>query len=206
MSNIPILDEVNTRGRAWTWFVEHAKSRYAYVWLALVAYTDTVFSPFSVEPFLAALVLAHRERWKSYLATALTFSCLGTATGYWIFFYLYRAFGEALLAQWGFMDAYAVAQTLLGGSIFWAMLAASFTPLPDKAFIYAAGILGAPFAPFMAAFVLGRGARMATVTYLTWRFGPQVLEAFDKYAVWATVVLVALFALYIAMRFDLLAW
>ena len=203
---IPVLDEVNTRGKVWRWFTEHAKSRFALAWLALVAYTDTVFSPFSVEPFLAALVLAHRERWKIYLATTLTFSCLGTATGYWIFYFLYRAFGETLLASWGYMDAYAVAQTLLGGSIFWAMLAASLTPLPDKAFIYAAGILGSPFVPFMTAFIIGRGTRMAIVTYLTWSFGPKVLEAFDRYAVWATAIVVAAFALYIAVHFGLLPW
>jgi membrane protein YqaA with SNARE-associated domain len=203
MENTPLLDEIHTRGAAWRWFTAHAQSRFALVWLALVAYTDTVFSPLSVEPFLAALVLAHRDRWRAYLATALIFSCLGTATGYWIFFWMYRSFGEALLMQWGYADAYGVAQTLLSGNIFWAMLAASLTPLPDKAFIYAAGILGAPFAPFMAAFVLGRGVRMAVVTYLTWRFGPAVLEAFDRYAVWASVIVIALFGVYIVVHFGL---
>lgn len=204
--NTPILDEVNVRGRVWNWFVQHAKSRFALAWLALVAYTDTVFSPFSVEPFLAALVLAHRDRWKLYLAVALTFSCLGTATGYWIFYFLYRSFGEALLASWGFTDAYAVAQTLLGGNIFWAMLAASLTPLPDKAFIYAAGILGAPFAPFMVAFVIGRGARMAIVTYIVWKFGAPVLEMVDHYFVYVTVAAVAILALYGIVHFDLVPW
>lgn len=206
MSNVPLLDEVNTRGQAWEWFAAHAKSRLALVWLAVIAFTDTVFSPFSSEPFLAALVLANRERWRTYLAVALTFACLGTATGYWLLYWLFRAFGEGLLVQWGFADAYTTAQTLLGTHIVLAMLTASFTPLPDKAFIYAAGVLGAPFVPFLAAFAVGRGARMALVTFVVWKFGPAVLELYDRYAVWATLGLVAIVALYGMVRFDLLPW
>lgn len=192
------------RTRLWHWFKEHAKSRWALVWLALIAFTDTLFSPITAEAFLTVLVLAHKERWKVYLPVALAFSTLGTVVGYWLFYYLYRAFGEALLASWGFEGAYAMAQELLGAHIFLTMLVASFTPLPDKAFIYAAGVLGAPFAPFMGGFVLGRGLRMSVATFIVWKFGEPVLEMMDQYAVWATALTVALLALYAIVKFDLL--
>lgn len=204
---VPIGEHITTPGeRGWSWFVEHAKSRFALLWLALIAFTDTVFSPFSAEPFLAALVLAHRDRWRTYLAVSLTFSCLGTTVGYLAFFWLYRSFGEGLLAAWGFMDVYAVAQGLLGEQIFFAMLLASFTPLPDKVFIYAAGILGAPFAPFMAGFILGRGARMAAVTYLVHRFGAPILEMVNKYSGWSAALAIAIFAIYATVHWNLLPW
>lgn len=194
------------RTRLWHWFKEHAKSRWALVWLGLVAFCDTLFSPITAEAFLTVLVLAHRDKWKVYLPVALAFSTLGTAAGYWLFYYLYRAFGEALLASWGFEGAYTMAQELLGAHIFVTMLIASFTPLPDKAFIYAAGVLGAPFAPFMAGFVLGRGLRMSVATYIVWKFGEPVLEVMDQYAVWATVLFVAIFAIYAILRLNLLPW
>lgn len=203
---VPVLEHATERGKLWRWFVAHAKSRYALAWLALVSFTDTLFSPITSEPFLAALILAHRDRWKIYLPVALTFSALGTATGYWLFYFLFRSFGEALLASWGLTEAYAMAQQLLAGPIFWAMLTASFTPLPDKAFIYAAGILGAPFAPFMIAFVIGRGARMSVVAYVVWRFGTPVLEMVDRYFIYVTIAAVAILALYGIVHFDLLPW
>lgn len=202
----PLLDDITTRGRLWQWFLNHAKSRFALVWLALVAFTDTLFSPVTAEPFLAALVLAHRDRWRRYLAVALTFSTLGTIAGYWILFWLYRTYGETLLASWGYTDAYTAAQTVLAGSIFWAMLLASVTPIPDKALIYAAGILGSPFMPFVAGFVLGRGIRMGIVTYIVWQFGEAVLEAFDSYAVWFSVAILTVLAGYAIVRLDLLPW
>lgn len=192
------------RTRLWLWFKEHAKSRWALVWLALVAFCDTLFSPITAEAFLTVLVLAHRERWKAYLPVALAFSTLGTVAGYWLFYFLYRSFGEALLISWGLEGTYAFAQDLLGAHIFLTMLVASFTPLPDKAFIYAAGVLGAPFAPFMAGFVVGRGLRMSLATYIVWKFGEPVLEMMDQYGTWATVAVVALAALYAIVKFNLL--
>src|SRR3989344_3389529 len=201
-----VLEHTTTaRGRLWAWFGEHAKSRWALWWLALVAFADTLFSPITAEAFLAALLLAHRDRWRAYLPVALVASTVGTAAGYWLFYFLYRSFGEGLLAAWGFTDAYAAAQSLLVGHIFVVMLVASFTPLPDKAFIYAAGILGAPFAPFLLAFIIGRGLRMSVVVYLVWHFGAPILEAADRYFVYATVVVVALVALYATVHWNLLA-
>lgn len=190
----------------WHWFKEHAKSRWALAWLGLVAFADTLFSPITAEAFLTVLMLAHKDRWRAYLPTALFFSTLGAMAGYAAFYFAYRTFGEALLASWGFTGAYAAAQDLLGGHIFWAMLIASFTPLPDKAFIYASGILGAPFAPFVAGFVIGRGMRMSVVTYIVWKFGEPVLEMVDQYGVWATIAGVALFALYAIVKFNLFPW
>src|SRR5690242_9404050 len=148
-----ILEHVTeARTRSWQWFTEHAKSRFALVWLSVIAFTDTVFSPFTAEAFMAVLLLAHRERWRSYLAVSLASSTAGAVVGYWLFFYLFRAFGESFIASWGLQEAYSLGATIIGSQIFITMLIASFTPLPDKAFIYAAGIFGAPFLPFIIGF------------------------------------------------------
>lgn len=192
------------RERGWAWFVAHAKSRFALVWLALLGFADTVFFPISVEAFLAALVLAHRERWKTFLAVSLVSSAAGAAAGYWLLYYIFRSFGEPLLAQWGLGEAYTLGQTLVGGQIFVTMLVASFTPLPDKLFIYAGGILGAPFAPYLVGFVIGRGARMAAVTYLVWRLGPKALETINKYTIPAAIGAAVLLAAYITLKLYVL--
>lgn len=195
------LEHITTaQERGWGWFQQHARSRFALLWLALLGFADTVFFPISVEAFLAALVLAHRERWKSYLAVSWISSMVGAAVGYAIFFYAFRAFGETFLVYWGLQDAYAAAQTLLGAQIFFTMLLATFTPLPDKLFIYAAGILGAPFVPFMLGFMVGRGARMAAVTWVVHRFGAPVLELVNKYSGVAALVAVILIVAYAMVR------
>src|SRR3989338_7763739 len=106
------------RERGWGWFVEHARSRFALFWLAALGFADTVFFPVSVEAFLAALVLAHRERWKAFLAVSWLSSIAGAAVGYWFLFWLFRFFGEPFLVSWGLGEAYVSAQEILGGQIF----------------------------------------------------------------------------------------
>src|SRR3989338_2248662 len=110
---------------------------------------------------------------------------------------------RAVLASWGLVDAYASAQGLLGAQIFLAMLLASFTPLPDKIFIYAAGILGSPFLPFILCFSMGRGGRMSVVTYLVWKFGAPVLELVNKYSVHAAFGAIAILVAYAMVHWHL---
>lgn len=192
-----------TRERGWQWFVEHAKGRFALWWLALVAFTDTLFSPFTAEAFLAALVLAHRERWQTFLPVSLAASVAGAAAGYWLLYFLFRTLGEQFIAGWGLSGVYDVAQDLLGAQIFATMLLASFTPLPDKLFIYAAGVLGAPFVPFIVGFMIGRGARMSIVTYLVWRFGAPVLELVNKYSGFAALGAILILVAYVMVQLHL---
>ncbi len=204
---MPGIEHLTTaRERGWQWFVEHARSRFALLWLALIAYTDTIFSPITAEAFLAVLVLAHKERWKTFLAVSWISSIAGAITGYWLLYYLFRTFGEPFLESWGLGGIYAQAQSLLGGQIFLAMLLASFTPLPDKVFIYAAGILGSPFLPFVAGFALGRGGRMGIVTYLVWKFGAPVLELVNKYSVYAAFGAIAILVAYAMVHWHLVPW
>ena len=202
-----ILEHITTaRESGWSWFQQHARSRFAVAWLALLGFADTLFFPISVEAFLAALVLAHRERWKIYLVVSWLSSMAGAAAGYWLFFVLFRSLGEPFLAAWGLQEVYEIAQSLLGAQIFFTMLLATFTPLPDKLFIYAAGILGAPFLPFIVGFMIGRGARMALVTYVVHRFGAPVLELVNKYSAVAAVAAVIVLVAYAMVRLHLVPW
>ncbi len=192
--------------RVWLWFEVHARSRYAPLWLALVAFTDTIFSPLTAEAFLAALVLAHKEKWKTFLAVSWVSSTAGAIVGYWLLYYLFRVFGERFLASWGLQDTYTNAQSLLGGGIFLAMLLASFTPLPDKVFIYAAGILGVPFWPYISGFMIGRGGRMSVVACAVWKFGAPVLELVNKYSVFAGAGAIVVLVAYAMVHWHLLPW
>jgi membrane protein YqaA with SNARE-associated domain len=202
-----IIEHITTpQERGWAWFTSHARSRFALWWLALVAVTDTIFSPLTAEAFLAVLVLAHRERWKTFLLVSWVSSMAGAAIGYWLLYIIFRAFGEPFLASWGIAGAYTQAQELLGAQIFVAMLLASFTPLPDKLFIYAAGILGSPFIPFMLGFAIGRGARMSIVTYVVWKFGAPVLDLVNKYSTYAALGAVAILVAYAMVHWHLLPW
>src|SRR3989344_7029058 len=129
------IEHITTaRERGWEWFVEHARSRFALAWLSLIAFTDTIFSPLTAEAFLAVLILAHKEKWKTFLAVSWMSSIAGAAVGYWLLFYLFRAFGEPFLASWGLVDAYARGPRGLGGPGFFLVVFGGLSPPPRQGF------------------------------------------------------------------------
>lgn len=178
------------RGKSWGWFTRHAESRHALVWLALLAFADGIFLPIAPEIFLVALMLARPTHWKRYLPVAIASSVAGAAVGYVVAAFLFHQFGEAILNFYGLHHAFAEARHLVRGHVFFAMVLAAFTPLPDKVFIYAGGFLGAHFVPFITGYFVGRSIRMAVVTYLTQRYGRHILDLLREYAVVAAIALV----------------
>ena len=194
------------RTSLWQWFVHHAHSKNALPWLAFIAFTDTVISPLAPEVFLVALMLANPRRWKAYLLVAITFSTAGAIVGFYIASTLFHQFGEPILHFYGLQKGFDLARGLLHGHIFMAMALASFTPLPDKVFIYAAGFLGAHLLPFISGFFVGRAIRMALICYFTDRFGKRILEMLDRYFLYVGGALFALLVLYGIVHWHLLPW
>ena len=193
----------DARNRVWQWFVAHAHGRHALAWLALIAFTDTIFSPLAPEVFLVALCLAHPKRWKEFFIVAITFSTAGAVVGFYIASFVFHQFGEPMLHLLGLEKGFEMARHLLHGRVFTAMALASFTPLPDKVFIYAAGFLGVHFVPYITGFFAGRAVRMALICYCTGRFGKQVLDMFERYFMWFWVILLTLLAVYGIVRLHL---
>lgn len=188
------------RNQLWQWFVRHAESRHALAWLGLIAFFDTIFLPIAPEIFMVALMLAHPKRWKAYLAVGLLASTAGAVVGYSIAFFLFTQLGPLLLRTEAVQHAFLAAQQLFGSHVFVTMLTTSFTPIPDKLFIYAAGFLQVSFWLFIAGHVVGRGARMAALVYLTGKYGKHVVDIVDRYFLWFGVAVVALAGAYALLR------
>ena len=190
--------------RTWPWFVAHAESRYALAWLAAVGFADAVFFPIATEIFLVALMLAQPARWVSFLVVGVGSSTIGAVVGYYIAKLLFVQFGLPILEFYHLQSAFEAARHFIMGHVFVAMAVASFTPIPDKVFIYAAGFLSAAFVPFIAGYFLGRGARMAITVYLTGRYGAGVLTLINRYLMWFAVLLVILGTIYAMVHWHLL--
>ena len=189
--------------RTWKWFIGHAQSDYALLWLALVSFADAIFFPVAPEVFLVALMLAHPPRWKEYLVTALTTSTLGACVGYFIAHALFIQFGEPVIAFYGAQHTFVMVQHLLRGHVFLTMMLGNFMPIPDKVLIYAAGFLNAHFVPFIAGYFVGRGIRMSVAVYLAAAYGAKALTILKRYFAYAAVLLVILATIYAMVHLHL---
>ena len=191
-------------GRAWEWFKAHASSRHALVWLMAVAFADAIFFPVAPEVFMVALTLAHPHSARRYLGVALPASVLGAAVGYFVAHFLFNQFGAPILEFYGQRHSFIEAQHLIRGHVFWTMALGNFSPVPDKLFIYAGGLLGVPFLPFIAGYTAGRAARMSVALYLAERYGARALIIFRRYLAASAAALLILATIYAMVHWHLL--
>ncbi len=141
---------------------------------------------------LMPMCLARPNRWwQLALLTTIT-SVLGGVLGY-----LIGAWALEALLPWidrmGWTANLAIAQNWFDRWGFAAVFIAGFSPIPYKVFTLAAGGMGMPLLPFVAASIVGRGGRFFLVGWLMARFGPSIeprIRPFMEWLGWGAVALV----------------
>ncbi len=172
---------ISFRDKSWAWFSARAHGPHALFWLVILCLTEPIFSPIVPETLLVAMLLAGSVRWKFYAGLTSIASTVGGIAGYFVGALLFSSIGAYLIDLYNLQHAFTEAGRLLGEHIFITMFLVSFTPLPDKVFILAAGFLGAAFFPFAGGYIIGRTLRYYLVSYLVHRYGAAVLAIVNRY-------------------------
>lgn len=188
----------SARDRSWGWFKERAHGKHAIFWLCFLAFTEAIVSPIVPETLMVAMLLAGSARWRFYAFITSVSSVAGGIAGYFIGLSLFQAVGEKLIAFYGFEEAFARAGELMSAHAFSSMFWVTFTPIPDKIFVLAAGFLSVSFLPYVLGYISGRVLRFYIVAYLVHRYGERVLSLINRYfallALIAAVLIIAVFA------------
>jgi membrane protein YqaA with SNARE-associated domain len=139
-------------------------------YLLALSFAESSFFPIPPDVMLAPMTLADRPRgWRLAALTTLA-SVVGGLAGYLIGALALEA-ATPLLERAGYWEGYVRARTWFEDYGFVAVLAAGFSPIPYKVFTIAAGAMGMFLPGFLAASVIGRGARFFVVAGLIIRGG-----------------------------------
>src|SRR5690606_9650086 len=163
--------------------MQWARHRHAPWYLGGLSFAESSFFPIPPDVMLAPMSLAKPERawWVALIATLA--SVAGGVLGY-----LMGVFAFDLIASWlsgtHYWAKYLEARAWFEGWGFWAVFVAGFSPIPYKVFTIAAGVAAMPFAPFVAASVVGRGMRFFLVAGLMKLGGPLMEAALHRYVEW----------------------
>jgi membrane protein YqaA with SNARE-associated domain len=176
--------------RAMRW----ARHRHAPWYLGGLSFAESSFFPIPPDVMLAPMSLANPSRafWFALLTT-LT-SVAGGLFGYFIGMTAFDVI-EPMLRDSRYWDSYLTAVDWFQRWGFWAVFVAGFSPIPYKVFTIAAGALSMALLPFVAASLIGRGARFFLVAGLMAWGGARmeaVLHAYIDRLGWATVALVVI--------------
>ena len=167
-----------------------SKRREAPYYLSALSFVESFILPFPPpDVMLAPMALAKPSRAMYFATLTLVASVLGGLVGYVIGAFLFD-FAEPFIVRWGYEARFETATQWFEHWGFWAVLVAGFSPVPYKIFTIAAGVMSLALLPFVAASVIGRGARFFLVAWCLAKFGPAIesrLIRYIEYIGWAIV-------------------
>ena len=174
-----------------------AAHRYAQWYLAGLSFAEASFFPVPPDVMLAPMSLANTTKAWRYASIATLASGIGGAAGYLLGMFAFDLI-KPLLEEAGYLANYQLAVSWFERWGVWVVFVAGFSPIPYKLFTIAAGVVAMPFAPFLLASFIGRGARFFLVSALmVWggsRMESILRKNIDRLG-WAVVVVVALVVL-----------
>jgi membrane protein YqaA with SNARE-associated domain len=152
-----------------------SRHRRAPWYLGALSFAESSFFPIPPDVMLAPMSLSQpKKAWSFALLTTVT-SVAGGLFGYLIGMFLFELI-EPMLHRMGYWQKYLHAREWFDDWGFWAIFLAGFSPIPYKVFTIAAGTISMALLPFVAASVIGRGARFFLVAALM-RWGGARMEA-----------------------------
>ena len=189
--------------KLYNWVLHWAQTPYGGIALFLIAFAESSFFPVPPDALLIALVLGAREKAFKYATACTTASITGALLGYTIGHFLWwTPSGTFTGVAYFFFDqvpgftqeVFYRVQKLYEAYNFWIIFSAGFTPLPYKVFTISSGAFNINLPMFIIASVVSRGARFFLVSFLIWKFGPQIKIFIDRYfnllAITFTVLLI----------------
>jgi len=173
--------------RAMRW----ARHPHAPWYLGGLSFAESSFFPVPPDVMLAPMSLARPDRAWGFAALTTITSVLGGIMGYLIGLFSFDLI-EPVIRDTSYFAHYLKARDWFDQWGFWAIFIAGFSPIPYKVFTITAGVIAMGFLPFVAASLIGRGARFFLVAGLMKRGGAGMEQRLHRYIDWIGWVTVAL--------------
>lgn len=176
-------------------------SKHAGWWLGVISFTESLFAPILIDPFLVALIFAKREAWIRYIGISVIFSVLGGIAGYLLGLLFYDTIGKPILEIYNLTANFdAFAQEIdTNGFVF--VLLGALTPVPYKLIAIASGLFKMNFVTFLFASVVGRFLRLGLVGLAAYAAGPHALPLIRKHLLLFAYAIGAVLIAYIVLQF-----
>lgn len=157
-----------------------AQHRHAVKYLFALSFAESSFFPLPPDIMLAPMSLSQPKRALFFALLTTVASVLGGILGYMIGLYAMdwvmpwlqdSTYGASFIRVQNWFEQWGV----------WAVFLAGFSPIPYKVFTIASGAFGLFFLPFVAASILGRGARFFLVAGLISWGGERLDDLIRRY-------------------------
>lgn len=179
----------------YAWVVKWADSKYAERALGGIALAEGSVFPIPPDPLLIAMTTAKPKKYLRFAAICTVASIAGGALGYLIGLGLFETVGRWIVDTYHLQSDFDAIGVRFSESAFLAVLTAAFTPIPFKLVALAAGVFQVNFLVFIAASLIGRGARFFLVATLMHHLGRRYQDKIERYIDLLGIAFIALVVL-----------
>ena len=162
------------------WTLSLARSRYALLVLALVAFAESSVFPVPPDLLMIPMILATPSRAFTIAAVCLAASVAGGLFGYLIGYWLYDSIGRPVLEIYGMAEYFGEFSDHYNEWGAWAVLFAGVTPFPYKVITILSGATMLSLPIFILSSIVARGMRFFIVAALLWKFGEPIMEFIER--------------------------
>lgn len=166
--------------RCYNWMIREAQSKNAVWVLMLVSFVESSFFPFPPDPVLSIVVSKNKHRFVFFALMCAAASVLGGFLGYFIGHAFFDLIGSKILAFYGQVDSFHEALPSLNKWAFWLICLKGLTPIPYKVVTIASGFAHVDLLTFATASIITRTSRFLLLSYLSKRYGEQILNFIEK--------------------------
>jgi membrane protein YqaA with SNARE-associated domain len=183
--------------KLYDWVLHWAETPYGPAALFILAFAEASFFPVPPDALLIALVLGANQKAFKFATICLVGSVTGALLGYVIGHFLWWTpdgnFTSLALFFFNTLPGFSekdfnLIQKMYSEYDFWIIFTAGFTPLPYKVFTVSSGAFKISLPMFIIASIISRGARFFFISFLIWKFGPQIKSFIGKYFNWLAIV------------------
>ena len=148
--------------------------------LGFLSFIESIFFPIPTDVLLIPMAISKSYKWIDLALIATIASVIGGVIGYYLGVFLFHEINPYII-QYGYNEEFNQSRDLFLQYGIVILFISSFTPLPYKIFVIAAGTLSFNILLFILISLIGRGLRFALVAYISDRYGAYVVTYLNKY-------------------------
>ena len=162
--------------------------------LGFLSFIESIFFPIPTDALLIPMAISKSYKWFDLALIATLMSVIGGVIGYLIGSYLFAVI-YPFIVDYGYEDKFDISKSMFLEYGIIILFISSFTPLPYKIFVIAAGFLGVNFALFIFISLIGRGLRFFLVAYVSDRYGMYIVTYLNKYFLYIALITIFVFVI-----------
>ena len=175
------------------------RSRSGTVMIAVISFVESALPlPILTDPFLVAAILADRAKAVRLVIVTTIASLIGGLCAYFA-----AAFFFETIMQWvtpGMLEQFNEMVSGNDSSTFVLTVIGAVTPVPYTIVAWVVAVLKGSIGVFIAASLLGRGARYAIVGYSTYKFGALAVSYAKRYVGIVSIIVALLAVLFVLYK------